>query len=118
MEIPKTLKNDIWDYCRINDISNIDEFTIGLIIKGFTATKFGSTPMMGEKIVEKIVEVPIEKIVEVQIATIDTELTEAQKNCFENLKLVEVELKKSVDLSDILKKQIEELKHRKDIYGE
>ena len=68
MEIPKTLKDEIWDYCRLNNITNIDEFTMKLLRQGFTVEKFGATPSTVEKIVEKIVEktveVPIEKIVE------------------------------------------------------
>ena len=66
MEIPKDLSNDIWDFCRNNNITNIDDFTLKLLKQGFTSEKFGSTPMITtkEKIVEKIVEVPVEKIVE------------------------------------------------------
>jgi len=57
MEIPKKLKDEIWDYCRINNISNIDEFTLNLIKTGFTVEKFGATPST------KIVEKEVEKIV-------------------------------------------------------
>ena len=68
MKIPKKLKEEIWEYCRVNNISNIDEFTIKMIQQGFTVEKFGATPFgegVGEvKEVEKIVEVPVEKIVE------------------------------------------------------
>jgi len=68
MEIPKKLKEEVWEYCRVNDISNIDDFTIKMIQQGFTVEKFGATPFgegVGEvKEVEKIVEVPVEKIVE------------------------------------------------------
>ena len=70
MEIPKKLKNEIWEYCRMNDISNIDEFIIKMVRQGYTVEKFGATPLGAgeitevEKIVEKIVEVPVEKIVE------------------------------------------------------
>jgi hypothetical protein len=68
MEIPKTLKDEIWDYCRLNNVTNIDDFTMKLLKQGFTIEKFGATPTTKEKIVEKIidkiVEVPVEKIVE------------------------------------------------------
>jgi len=70
MEIPKKLKDEIWEYCRMNDISNIDEFIIKIVQQGYTVEKFGATPVGAgevtevEKIVEKIVEVPVEKIVE------------------------------------------------------
>lgn len=66
MEIPKDLKNEIWDYCRANNITNIDEFTLKCLRQGFSVEKFGATPItrVVEKEVEKIVEVPVEKIVE------------------------------------------------------
>ena len=64
MEISKQLKDEIWDYCRANNITNIDEFTMKILRQGFTVEKFGATPQTIEKVVEKIVEVPVEKIVE------------------------------------------------------
>jgi len=83
MEIPKNLKDEIWEYCRLNDISNIDEFIIKMIRQGYTIEKFGSTPLGGnevkeiEKIVEVIKEVPVEKIIEKEIfITDDIQITE------------------------------------------
>ena len=54
MELSKALKDEIWDYCRVNNISNIDEFTLKLIKQGFTIEKFGATP--STKVIEKEVE--------------------------------------------------------------
>ena len=71
MEIPKKLKDEIWEYCRMNDIPNIDEFIIKMVRQGYTVEKFGATPLGTgevkevEKIVEVVKEVPVEKIVEV-----------------------------------------------------
>ena len=69
MEVNKELNDEIWNYCRANNITNIDEFMLKCLKQGFTSEKFGATPTTKEKIVEKevekIVEVPIEKIVEV-----------------------------------------------------
>ena len=71
MKIPQKLKDEIWEYCRLNDILNIDEFIIKMVQQGYTVEKFGATPIgMGgvkevEKIVEVVKEIPIEKIVEV-----------------------------------------------------
>ena len=71
MEIPKKLKDEIWEYCRMNDIPNIDEFIIKMVQQGYTVEKFGSTPLGTgevkeiEKVVEVVKEVPVEKIVEV-----------------------------------------------------
>ena len=63
MEIPKELKDEIWEYCRSNDILNVNDFMLRLVKQGFTIEKFGATPNSNvvEKIVEKIIEVPVEK---------------------------------------------------------
>ena len=143
MEISKELKDQIWDYCRVNNITNIDEFTLKLIKTGFTVEKYGATPTTVEKIVEKevekIVEVPVEKIIEkiVEIPvekevfiTDDSEMkkltqeidklnniiktTEEDKDkAINELAKLEVEYKK-------LKIELEEEKKKKktDIYGE
>jgi len=110
MEIPKELNNEIWEYCRANNITNIDEFILKLIKQGFTTEKFGSTPITKivevEKIVEKIVEVPVDKIVEVPVNMIDDELSDSYKQL-----LIEFEM---------LKKElvIEKQKNKRDLYGE
>jgi hypothetical protein len=68
MEVNKELNDEIWNYCRTNNITNIDEFMLKCLKQGFTVEKFGASPTIKEKIVEKeiekIVEVPVEKIVE------------------------------------------------------
>ena len=126
LEIPNDLKGEIWDYCRANNITNIDEFTLKLLKQGFTSEKFGSTPMIKtiEKEVEKIVEVQVEKIVEkiveVPVNMVDTELSdkytelikkyESLQTEFENLKGENVRITKELG--------IEIQKNKKDIYGE
>ena len=126
MEIPNDLHNEIWDYCRANKITNIDEFTLKLLKQGFASEKFGSTPMIKtiEKEVEKIVEVPVEKIVEkiveVPVNMVDTELSdkytkliksyESLQSEVENLKTDNVNLTKALE--------VEKQKNKKDIYGE
>lgn len=66
MDLPKDLLDDIKLYCELNNILDIEEFTIKLTKQGLTIEKYGSTPStkIVEKIVEKIVQVPIEKEVE------------------------------------------------------
>ena len=96
MKIPKKLKEEIWEYCRLNNISNIDDFTIKMTQQGFTVEKFGATPFgegVGEvKEVEKIVEVPVEKIVEKEIyITDDDEVKKlSDKNIELNLEIKEL----------------------------
>lgn len=68
MKLPKNIKDEIWEYCRVNDISGVDDFIIKMVKQGFTSEKFGSMPWDKEpeiKEVEKIVEKEIIKEVEV-----------------------------------------------------
>jgi hypothetical protein len=134
MEIPKDLKNDIWDYCRANDISNIDEFIIKIIKQGFTSEKFGSTPVptIKQKIVEVIKEVEVEKIVEIiKEIPIEKEVyitdDSQSKKLTEKIKKLEDEVslsKKNAEttkkeLTDALSKlELEKNKNKRDIYGE
>lgn len=128
MEVNKELKDEIWDYCRANNITNIDEFMTKCLKQGFTATKFGSSPFeQKEKIVEKIVEVMVEKEVfisdnkEMQKLTKEIDkLNKIIKTTAENkdkaikeLSALEIEHKK-------LKLELEQEKNKKkkDLYGE
>lgn len=137
MEIPSKIQDEIWDYCRANKITNIDEFTVTLIRQGFTVEKFGATPNVIEKIVEKIVEVEklievekiveIEKVVEKKVMISDnkannkltdeiTRLTKLDESNVEKLKVAKEE-------NDALHTKIKELteennKKKRDIYGE
>ena len=76
MELPKDIKDEIWDYCRVNNISSVDDFITKMVKQGFTSEKFGSTPWDKPtevkeveviKEVEKIVEKKIEVIKEVEV---------------------------------------------------
>lgn len=143
MEVSKELNDEIWNYCRANNITNIDEFMIKCLKQGFTAEKFGATPSVREKIiekevekivevevervVEKIVEVPVEKQVfitddkEMQKLTEEIEklnrmiktTAENKDKAIEELAALEIEHKK-------LKIELEQEKKKKktDIYGE
>lgn len=128
MELPKNLKDEIWEYCRVNNITNIDDFTLKLIKQGFTIEKFGSTPKTNviEKVVEKIVEVPVEKIVEkiveVPIPMIDSKLSDELTKQIELLNTTKNELTSALGINEKLtqelKEEKEKNKNRKDIYGE
>lgn len=71
MKIPKKIKDDIWEYCRLNDISDVEGFTKKMLKQGLTVEKYGTlgdnvVVKEVEKIVEKIVEKPVEVIKEVE----------------------------------------------------
>jgi len=79
MEIPKNINDDIWNYCRLNNITDINGFMLKMLMQGFNIEKYGSTPtkITPPEIIEKevikyvekevIKEVPVEKIVEREI---------------------------------------------------
>jgi hypothetical protein len=128
MLIPETLKKEIDYYCKINNITGIDDFIVKLIKQGFTVEKFGATPQPREKIIEKIVEnrveVPVEKIVEkiVEVPKLieNNEMAEELR-----LKILEVEdlnakFNQANDNINSLTKEleIEKKKPKRDIYGE
>jgi hypothetical protein len=130
MKIPKKLKDEIWEYCRLNDITDIDAFTLKSTQQGFNIEKYGTTPFKvggkEPKVIEKevvkvvtatteveiIKEIPIEievikeveKIVEVTVS--DNELIDnlnEEKNLLsEKIKQLEESLKKE-------KSKVEEL---------
>jgi hypothetical protein len=69
-----TLDNEFLEYCRLNNIDDIEKLAKDTFNRGFTILKYGETPFglkPTEKIVEKevrvevIKEVPVEKIIEV-----------------------------------------------------
>lgn len=72
MEIPKDLKDQIWEYCRLNDITDLNAFMLKSLKQGFNVEKYGPTPFtVGQKepeVIEKevIKEVPVEVIKEVE----------------------------------------------------
>lgn len=69
-----TLDDEFLDYCRLNNIDDIEKLAKETFNRGFTILKYGETPFglkPTEKIVEKevkvevIKEIPVEKIVEI-----------------------------------------------------
>jgi hypothetical protein len=74
MEIPYELNEEITEYCRFNDIDDVQKFIIKMVRQGYTVEKYGTSPIVPqviekevEKIVEKIVEVPVEVVVEKEV---------------------------------------------------
>lgn len=99
--IPEELNNEIQEYCKYNDINNINDFIIKLIRQGFTSEKYGSIPFKNSEIKEIIKEVEVIKEVYV---TKDDEL---------NNKITSLE-NKNKELNML----IDKLNNKKDIYGE
>ena len=115
MEIPSKIQDEIWDYCRANKITNIDEFTVTLIKQGFTVEKFGATPNVIEKVVEKKVMVSDNKGNK-KLTDEITRLTKLDESNVEKLKVANKEIE---TLNTKIKELTEEKnKNKKDIYGE
>ncbi len=141
MEIPKKFKDEIWNYCRLNDIPNIDEFILKMITQGFTVEKYGAAPTAKERIVEKVVEKIVEvhvdkiveKIVEVPVEkkvyiTDDSQMEKLTQEIERLQKLKEIhDLDQANSHKDVLElmekvknleKELEKKKKKTDIYGE
>jgi len=73
MKVPKKIKEEIIEFCKLNKIKNIDKFTLDTLQIGFNVEKYGNAPWQQEIEIEKevikeiIKEVPVEKIVEKEI---------------------------------------------------
>ena len=136
MEIPKKLKDEFWEYCRLNNITDMDSFILKSLQQGFNIEKYGITPFKigGEpEVIEKeitkvitatteveiIKEVPIEievikeieKIVEVTVT--DNELIDKLKEDINKLNEEVVKLKEELKLEkenvELEKEKVEEL---------
>lgn len=126
MELPKSIKDEIWEYCRLNDIPNIDDFNIKMLKQGFTIEKYGTTPIEPKveikEVVKEVVK-EVEVIKEVFISD-DKEITKIMA------KMLELENKKKEEIGkweqkvSALNEEIKNLKdalskaNKKDIYGE
>jgi hypothetical protein len=71
IELPKQLKKDIEDYCKLNEIEDSVDFAIKCAKDGLTLDKYGVAPFLPKS---QIQEVPIEKeIVKEVIKEIEVE---------------------------------------------
>ena len=109
MEIPKELKDEIGNYCKVNEITNLEEFVIKLLRQGFTAEKYGATPSIFNKLGQKT---PVE-----EIKPISLEVPESIKKHVASVKKVKDEIEAEVKINN---KEISERdqKNKKDLYGE
>ena len=111
--ISKKLKDEIWDYCRMNDITDVNVFIEKMTQQGYNVEKYGTAPMEVTpeiKEVEKIVEVEVirevEKIVEVEVDKIVEVIKEVP---VEVIKEVQVEKEIYITNDETVTKLQEEL---------
>ena len=58
IKLPKTLKDDLNSYCKLNEIEDVDNFTLKCTKDGLTLDKYGISPFLPKS---QIQEVPVEK---------------------------------------------------------
>lgn len=105
MELPRDLKNEVWNYCMSNDITNIDDFVLRLIKQGFTIEKFGISP--SSKSPEKILEP------QTQIETLVQPINQIEIGQY-----IDEINKLKQEIIDLNSKLIDCKKNKKDLYGE
>ena len=127
MKVSKKIKDEVCEYCRLNNITDIDAFMVKSLQQGFNIEKYGTTPFKigGEPkviekevvkvitattVVEKIIEIPFEVIKEVEKII---EVTVTDNELINKLKEDITELgEETSTLKDYLKKErkkVEEL---------
>jgi hypothetical protein len=105
MEIPKKLKDEIWEYCRLNDITDIDAFILKSTQQGFNIEKYGTTPF---KIGGKEPEVIEKEVVKVITATTEVEIIKEVPIEIEVIKEVEKIVEVTVTDNELIDKLNEE----------
>ncbi len=106
MEFPKELNDEIENYCKANNISNVDEFKLKLIKQAFTIEKYGRGPIIKPKPVESEI-----KPINIEITKDMVEINEIH----EKMSKLGISI---TDMSDVLRKIESEKNNKKDIYGE
>jgi len=105
ISLPKNLETDIKTYCDANNITDIDKYIIDMITRGHNIEKYGYKP--NDSVIEKVVE----KIIEVPISVDNTELNQKIKELTDKVKELTEE-------NNIVKDSLKKLNNKKDIYGE
>jgi len=129
MELPKELKKEIIDYCKLNNIEDVDAFILKNFKQGFNVEKYGTSPFKVKQqepqIIEKeiiktitattevevIKEVPVEVVKEVikEVTVTDNELINKLNNEIEKLnkdkKQIQSQLSKEVNKSEDIENQ-------------
>lgn len=105
MKIPKKLKDEVWEYCRLNDITDIDAFILKSVQQGFNIEKYGATPF---KIGGKESEVIEKEVVKVITATTEVEIIKEVPVEIEVIKEVEKIVEVTVTDNELIDKLNEE----------
>jgi hypothetical protein len=113
-----TLGDEFLEYCKLNNVDDIEKMAKDTFQRGFTILKYGEIPSQGtpkeiikiqevEKIVEVIKEVPIEIKGETQIITKEIPITDEET--IKKLELLQTENDKLKDELEKITKSLEKL---------
>jgi hypothetical protein len=99
-QLPEKLRVEIIEYCRLNEIQDVDSFIIKMIRQSFTTEKYGSVPNIFKDEIKK------ETVPEVEVK--------------EEKPIVEENIKNDYELNLNLKKETKPIQKSNidDIYGE
>lgn len=90
LNIPKIDGEDVKSFCKLNEVDNIDNFLYSCFKKGYYIEKYGLYGNNEPVFIDKIVEVPVEKIVEVEKILQDDSKLEEERQKF-SAKIEEME---------------------------
>ena len=119
MKIEITVKEEIVEYCRVNEIPDISKFINKILLQGYTIEKFGVSPYKTTE-VEKIVEKEVIKEVYITDDSQSKELSEKIKKLEEECDLYKKDsehFQKEWN-STLQKLELEQNKNKRDFYGE
>ena len=116
MNLNKNQLNNVYDYCKLNNIEDVNKFMVDCFSQGFNIKKYGligDETSVKEVVVEKRVEVPVEVIKEVEVEKI-VEKEIPVEVIKEVEKIVEIPVEKIVYIQD--KKDDEVVSNLDNIY--
>ena len=117
IKLPNTLKNNIDSYCKLNEIEDVEDFTLKCTKDGLTLDKYGIAPFLPksqiqevpvekEIVKEVIKEIPVEK--EIIVEKIITKEVK-DKHLIEELDKLKVELQEAKSVIEEQKSRMEEM---------
>lgn len=108
IKISEELETDIKLYCKLNNIIDVDEYVNKILKQGHIIEKYGSSPVIKEKVIESSVN------------PINTELSKDLNEYVALNEKLKTELTDALNLSEKLNKELEteKNKNKKDLYGE
>jgi len=102
IDLPKGLKKNIADYCKLNEIEDIADFAIKCTKDGLTLDKYGVSPFLPKS---QIQEVPVEKEI---VKEVIKEVLVEKEVIVEKIITKEVKDQHLIEELEKLKKQLKE----------